>query len=348
MQISYLIFMNIAKVDLINIALMFFSVALALLLPFELFLFSYAVLGPLHYVTEISWLQKKQYFIAGKKDWIALIVICSLAAFFFFIIELSFYFKDSVFLNNFLQNHEVKNDEFLAILSLLTPILVFVTFASAYILTYIKDWFWRFNSFVAAIFLSLLLLDVPAYFLIFGILITTLIHVWLFTGLFMLSGAVKSKNMSSYISLVVFALCSLSFVFMTREGYLLSGQALEVVNSDAGFLGLNKALAKMFGLSSENLDLISSAAGLKIQAFIAFAYTYHYLNWFSKVEIIKWHKVSKTALTFCIVIWIIALAAYFYSYSFGWIALFFLSLMHVFLEFPLNFRSIEIIFSSKK
>jgi hypothetical protein len=27
--------------------------------------------------------------------------------------------------------------------------------------------------------------------------------------------------------------------------------------------------------------------------FIAFAYTYHYLNWFSKTDIIRWHVVSQ-------------------------------------------------------
>lgn len=335
--------MNIQKVDSINIALMILSVALALLLPFELFLFSYAVLGPLHYVTEISWLQKKQYFIDRKKDGIVLIAISCVTASVFLLIELIFYFKDAALMQNFIQSHNFNRDEFLAVLSLLPPILVFFTFASALILTYVKDWFWRFNLFGAAFFASLLLLGVSGYILIFGILVTTLIHVWLFTGLFMLSGAVKTKNMSSYIALVVFALCSLSFLFISRDTYLLNQTALEIVN--ANNLGLNQALAKMLDLSTEKLDLISSPAGLKIQSFIAFAYTYHYLNWFSKVEIIKWHQVSKKSLIICCVIWIASVAAYAYNYSFGFMVLFFLSVMHVFLEFPLNFRSIEIISS---
>ncbi len=338
--------MTIEKVDSINIALMFISVALALILPFELFLISYAVLGPLHYATEISWLQKKQYFINGSKDWIALIAICVVTAALFLAVELCFYLQSSEFMQNFLQNNELQGEEFFAVLSLIPPILVFITFAAACILTYVKDWFWRFNLFAAAIFASLLLLGVHTYFVIFGILLTTLIHVWLFTGLFMLSGAVKSKNMSSYISLIVFVLCSLSFIFISRDGYLLGGKALEIVN--AGSLGLNKTIAKMFDLPYEKLDLIASPAGLKIQAFIAFAYTYHYLNWFSKVEIIKWHQVSKRSLMVCFMVWIFSVAAYAYNYSFGFMVLFFLSVMHVFLEFPLNFRSMEIIALRKK
>jgi hypothetical protein len=72
--------MNTNKVDIINIVLMLISVAFALFVPFEAFLISYAVLGPLHYATEISWLKKKEYFVVGKKDWIALTAICVIIA----------------------------------------------------------------------------------------------------------------------------------------------------------------------------------------------------------------------------------------------------------------------------
>ena len=49
-------------INLANIILMLVSCAIAFVLPFELFLFSYAVLGPLHYLTEISWLHKSNYY----------------------------------------------------------------------------------------------------------------------------------------------------------------------------------------------------------------------------------------------------------------------------------------------
>ena len=39
-------------------------------------------------------------------------------------------------------------------------------------------------------------------------------------------------------------------------------------------------------------------AFFKVQAFLAFAYTYHYLNWFSKTLIIKWHQVAKKKFGF--------------------------------------------------
>jgi hypothetical protein len=50
------------KVDLLNTGLLLLSVALAYLFPFRLFLLSYAILGPLHYLTEINWLHQKKYF----------------------------------------------------------------------------------------------------------------------------------------------------------------------------------------------------------------------------------------------------------------------------------------------
>src|SRR5690606_26882553 len=65
-----------AKIDLVNIVLMLLASVAAFLLPFELFLFSYAILGPLHYLTEIGWLHKRDYFSTGKYDFIWLIFLC--------------------------------------------------------------------------------------------------------------------------------------------------------------------------------------------------------------------------------------------------------------------------------
>src|SRR3954462_10276793 len=63
-------------INYINIGLMLISLAASYILPFEVFLFSYAVLGPLHYLTEISWLEKKNYFIKSKSDiWILAIIV---------------------------------------------------------------------------------------------------------------------------------------------------------------------------------------------------------------------------------------------------------------------------------
>ncbi len=60
--------MNTNAINYLNVALMGLSFGLAIFLPFEVFLFSYAVLGPLHYLTEINWLHERDYFMPRRGD----------------------------------------------------------------------------------------------------------------------------------------------------------------------------------------------------------------------------------------------------------------------------------------
>jgi hypothetical protein len=304
--------MNKKTADLTNIFLMPASLALAVILPFELFLISYAVLGPLHYTTEISWLDKKDYFLDSfaKKIFLPIAVLITAAAIFT---------KDL---------H-------------LTSLLIFLSFSVAVILMSFSSWWSRLNAFALALFIGLVIGKVSFYAIIFGILLTTIIHVWLFTGLFILSGAKKDRSRLGYFSFLVFILCSLSTSIIPISNYEISDKAFLILSED-GFL-LNKTLLEILNIPFASQDLISSQAALKIQTFIAFAYTYHYLNWFSKVEIIKWHKVSKTSLAISLTIWIAALSLYAYDYRLGASALLFLSILHVLLEFPLNFLSVKIL-----
>ena len=72
------------KINYVNIGLMGITAILSFLFPFETFLFAYAFLGPLHYLTEISWLHDRQYFAKGKYDFLILFIIgvfLSIAAF---------------------------------------------------------------------------------------------------------------------------------------------------------------------------------------------------------------------------------------------------------------------------
>jgi hypothetical protein len=57
---------------------MVLSCVVAFIFPFELFLFSYAILGPLHYFTKISWLHDRNYFTKARRarrTWLMLIVL---------------------------------------------------------------------------------------------------------------------------------------------------------------------------------------------------------------------------------------------------------------------------------
>src|SRR4029077_13614809 len=59
---------GVAVINYLNMGLMLFSCFVAYFVPFELFLLAYAILGPLHYLTEISWLQKKNFYIKSRND----------------------------------------------------------------------------------------------------------------------------------------------------------------------------------------------------------------------------------------------------------------------------------------
>ncbi|SVE46858.1 uncharacterized protein METZ01_LOCUS499712, partial [marine metagenome] len=63
------------QVNYLNTGLMLLAAGVALVLPFELFLFAYAILGPAHYLTQISWLHDHQYFTTGKYDFVLLVLL---------------------------------------------------------------------------------------------------------------------------------------------------------------------------------------------------------------------------------------------------------------------------------
>ena len=91
-------------------------------------------------------------------------------------------------------------------------------------------------------------------------------------------------------------------------------------------------------LSSYN-DIYVTAAGESAMRFIAFAYTYHYLNWFSKTSVIRWHEIPRSRYVLVCLLWLASISIYIYDYGLGFRWLFLLSFAHVFLEFPLNHRS---------
>jgi hypothetical protein len=70
-----------------------------------------------------------------------------------------------------------------------------------------------------------------------------------------------------------------------------------------------------------------------------FAYTYHYLNWFSKTSVIRWHEVSRVRGAGIVAGWAAGVGLYLYSYQLGFAVFYVLSVVHVMLEFPLNHQS---------
>lgn len=318
-----------ASVDRLNIALMLGALGLAFALPFELFLFAYAVLGPLHYLTEISWLQKRDFFATGRRDWAWLALLVLLA---------------------FLSTPFVLGENYVRALGPYGQLFAFLAFAIAGVLAFVKDALAR-HVLAGAILVVFLTAANPlarGWFL-FSLYTTTILHVFLFTAAFMLFGALKARSRTGYVSVaLLFACAAVALLAPAGSGAAVSTYVRE--SYGIGFQGLNHELARLFGLGTaraadgssvftSTIDVFSSSGGVAIQRLIAFAYTYHYLNWFSKTSIIGWHQVARWKLAGALVLWIASVALYAHSYELGARWLFALSYAHVLLEFPLNQRS---------
>ncbi len=305
--------MSTDQVNYLNIGLMLLSTAAAFILPFEVFLFAYAVLGPLHYLTEISWLHDRGYFTSNKYDYLFLALLCLLLLIVSYIIIQQPSFGQGII--------------YVAFLSALTMILVKSTSTKIVSILLI----------IASIFF---LRELQWYQIFFAIFLPTIMHVFVFTGAFILIGALKGKNKSGILSLAIFVLCAASFFLHVPQaaGYSVGPY---VRSSYTTFESVNSAMIQVFHLGKLTSidDIYESQAGLVVMRFIAFAYMYHYLNWFSKTTVIKWHNIPKARVAVIACLWICSLSLYAYDYKIGIIALFFLSFLHVFLEFPLDHQT---------
>lgn len=329
--------MNTTKIDITNIGLLILACAVAYVIPFELFLFSYAVLGPLHYLTEITWLKKRDCFATGKRDYIFLVAPCIVLA----IMVLVTAYKQIPAINNIYGLFvSFFGENFMNF----TNVIIFTAFASALAFVIFRDWLYKLIFILVALFAGVILQDSHPFLLFFGIFLPTIIHVFVFTGLFMIYGALKNRSASGIAAAVVFVMCASVFFIWRPEFhfYSVTDYARKAIFMDGrGFIALNAELVRIFNMGKVSMEIIfQSPVGLSVGRFIAFAYTYHYLNWFSKTEVIKWHLVPAKWLAAVIALWVFSVVLYVYDYKTGLMALYFLSMLHVFLEFPLNYRSV--------
>jgi Helicase conserved C-terminal domain len=162
-------------------------------------------------------------------------------------------------------------------------------------------------------------------------LLPTLVHVSLFTFVFMLVGALRSKSPTQFLLVGCYVLGLAVIVGWPPTGTT-EPQTMTTVTKYFGQAG--DALGELFGRGKWPLD--ARLAGL-----LSLVYTYHYLNWFIKVKVINWHAVSKWRLCAIGALSLAATATYFYDYTLGFTVLLRLSLLHVTLEFPLNTISIR-------
>lgn len=326
--------LNTSRIDRINILLLIGSCFFAFIIPFELFLFAYAILGPLHYLTEISWLHDKNYYATDKRDVILLLVISLFLAIIYLFFKLN---VDALAAYVDLQN-----------LAKVQGHLIFIAFGSSLFFAFIKKPLIKWIGVGCLLVLTIVSNYLLAFFTIF---LPTLVHVFLFTSIFMLYGSLKSKSKMGFLSVALHLICPFLLFYLFPSKSASSSQAIDTfMNSD--FAGLNQYLYKTFFFTNDGsltqdgfIGMVrNSKYGIAIMRFISFAYLYHYLNWFSKTEVIRWHQVPKQRFMIVIGAWVVSVVLYLIDYKLGFQWLYLLSFMHVLLEFPLNFKSFAGIF----
>jgi len=281
--------------DAIHLALMLAALGLTYLVPFELLLLSYVVLGPAHYFTEISWLHDRKYFLPHRSVPIVLAIFAVIAA----LIDNASWFGLVMWLAFVV----------CALLAATTTALQATALA------------------IAAIWLTAVMAMNGLSLAVLGILLPTLIHVSLFTLVFMVLGAIRSGSRTQALLVVAYVA---AIVLLLAAPPSASTQIPAFAKVGHEYFGnVAPALGRLLGIADLKLD-----TGLT--SLLAFVYSYHYLNWFIKAEVIRWTDISRARLTLIVAASAVSTALYFYDYTFGFTVLLALSLVHVVLEFPLN------------
>ena len=325
--------MKSKQIDYLNIGLIGISLLLAYVFPFKLFIYSYAILGPLHYLTEINWLREKNYFV-NERRWVWIAGACA------FLLVIPLFFLQTS-LSNLMEYEGL--EKVILFGRKWSNTFVLLPFVLAIGFALFRKWRFLMMFLVVGIVLAISLNEFTLYGVLIGTMLPTMLHVYVFTVLFMLFGALKSKSKVGIWAVVVALMVPIVIISNPVDpGNYLFGDAIKQIYTDNNWHSVNAQIAMILGQGDGTKFFFYESLFLKVQIFIAFAYTYHYLNWFSKTTIIGWHKqLTKKRSLVIVGIWLIAISLYAYDYKLGLLWLLFLSLLHVFLEFPLNILSIR-------
>jgi hypothetical protein len=281
--------------DAAHLGLMLAALAITYVVPFELLLLSYVVLGPAHYFTEISWLHDRKYFLPHRSIPIGLAVVAVTAA----LIDNASWFGFVMWIA-------------FVVCALLAAT---TTAAQSAVLTAI------------AAGLTIVMATSGPSLAVLGILLPTLIHVSLFTLVFMTLGAYRSGSKAQALLVIVY-LMAIGIILVAPPSAATQIPAFARAGQDY-FGNVGPALGRLLGVANLRLDT-------PLTSLLAFVYTYHYLNWFIKADVIRWAAIPRLRLALVAAASAASTALYFYDYAFGFTVLLALSLVHVVLEFPLN------------
>ena len=236
------------QINYLNILLIILSGCMAVILPFELFLFSYIILGPLHYLTELSWLHKRKYFVPNRNDaWLLAGLAC--------LILLPTAVKLAV--PSFFHDAKSTASGLLQQATCLARMLVFVAFAGAAILLLVPGLLKRSLAFAVVLLIAMLFQSQYFITIVFAIFVPTLIHVFLFTGAFMLTGAMKNNDGSGLAAFLVFLAVPLVIVLLPLQLFTVPAGIVTTVYN-AQFVNLNDRCLPWYFIESPLLTMYFS------------------------------------------------------------------------------------------
>ena len=281
--------------DALHLGLMLAAIAAAYLVPFELLLLAYVVLGPAHYFTEISWLHDRSYFLPHRGIALALAILAVVAA----LIDNASWFGFAMW----------------GALAVCAVLAATTSAAEGTLL------------FMIALALAGIMYSSGQSFAVAGILIPTLVHVSLFTLVFMTLGAIRARSRVQGVLVIVYLVAIAVILLAPPTAEIRIASFARAAQDYFGNVG--PALSRLFGIPGLKLDT-------RLTSLLAFIYTYHYLNWFIKADVIRWADIPRSRLLMVIAASAVSTALYFYDYAFGFTFLLALSLIHILLEFPLD------------
>jgi len=171
-------------------------------------------------MTELSWLKERNFFTHAASLWPILLVIGLAVVALIILIDLDHTLG--------LVDHPLTTEVYIsrALIALI---------AAAFFLSYFLN-----KPTKRGILVGIGLIAFTIGLFLIGILIPTLIHTTLFTGAFILDGALKSRSTLGILSFVVFVICNLLFfVIPDIDGRLLSNPYVQNIFLEGDFFRIN-------------------------------------------------------------------------------------------------------------
>jgi len=326
------------RVGSINILLIALSFLAAFFFPVQTFILSVLVLGPLHYITELVWLKEKKFYLPQKSDVQLLFIIGSVS----FLGYLLSYLLDISPINDWLKLF--LSSSVIQTLQAYRELCKVIAFPLAFLMIFsVKESYKYLLILFLLLVFSLISPKWNYYFIVIGILIGVFLHTYIFMIFFMIFGALKSRSVLGLVAVLFFmGLTFLVFYIEPNPSYYERTPYFDKLYSQT----LNPDTIRLFlswlfrgSQLPSYAELNFATQTLLLIRFLGFMYLYHYLNWFSKTEIIRWHLTPKNWLVGGTTLWIMCVVLYFVDFKLGLVLTSLLGSWHVLLEFPLNHRT---------